>query len=648
MSRFRAVFNKRFVVVAVFALMVLSLAALTGATTPENARRALTAPTAGTTPQSSVTLTDLPIEIAGDLGSFSLSVDVSTETAGVEVATLRLSSDAPAAPPRLRLTWSMPAHDVHGYWTSAARFNKALGPDWGPDRVSSMLSRNAPVMMLFGADDGNRLTFAVSDALNTVDLTAGVREEDARVYGTIEMFAEPHRPLTEVAVEVRFDRRPVPFYEALGDVSSWWAAHPGFEPAPVPEPARQPMYSTWYSYHQSVDADSLLREVEIAKGLGYEAIIIDDGWQTLDSNRGYAFTGDWEPERIPQMRAFVDAVHERGMKILLWYSLPLVGERSQVYPEFEGKYLRYWNGQGAYVLDPRFLEVREHIIETYRAAMRDWGVDGFKLDFLGFLTAGDDTELTAADGRDYASVNEATDRLMTDIMARLREVRGDIMIEFRQPYIGPLMRKYGNMFRAGDSPNAAVDNRVRTIDLRLLSGDTAVHSDMFMWHYDESVEAAALQILNILFSVPQLSVRLEEIPADHREMVTFWTDYWRRNRNVLLDGTFAPRSPMANYPIVSAHDDDKRIVAIYQDMVVRIDSAVGARNIDVINATASDRIVVDAALDLGAYRFVIRDARGREVDSGTVSVSVGTHGFDVPASGLLSLQSSEPPASQHD
>jgi len=596
------------------------------------------AQTAGVSGQTGFTLTALPIEVSGDMGMFSLAITQESPQPGVEVATLRLTSDTPAPPPRLKLAWSIPAHDVHGQWTTGARFNKALGPDWGPDRVSSTVARNAPVMMLFGADDGNRLTFAVSDALNTVNLTAGLREENARVYGGIEMFVEPHRPVTDVEFEVRFDRRDVPFYQALAEVSAWWAGHPGFEPAAVPDTARRPMYSTWYSYHQSVDADALLREVEIGKSLGYEAIIIDDGWQTLDSARGYAFTGDWQPERIPAMKDFVDGVHERGMKILLWYSLPLVGESSQIYPDFVGKYLRYWNGQGAWVLDPRYPEVREHIIDTYRTAVRDWGVDGFKLDFLGFLTANDDTELTAAGGRDYASVNEATDRLMTDIMAQLREVRSDILIEFRQPYIGPLMRKYGNMFRAGDAPNAAVDNRVRTVDLRLLSGSTAVHSDMFMWHYEEPVEVAALQMLNILFAVPQLSVRLDDIPADHREMVAFWTDYWRRNRRVLLDGAFEPQSPLANYPMVTAHDGRKRIVAAYQDLVVRLDAGVATAAIDIVNATSSARLVIDAAADLGSYRFTVRDARGREVDSGTIALRAGPHVFDVPPAGLLALE----------
>jgi len=397
------------------------------------------------------------------------------------------------------------------------------------------------------------------------------------------------------------------------------------------------MYSTWYSYHQNVEAGALLGEVEIAKRLGFDAIIIDDGWQTLDSRRGYAYTGDWEPERIPEMRAFVDGVHERGMKFLLWYAVPLVGERSKIFSRFEGKYLRYWDGQGAWELDPRYPEVREHIIGTYEQALEEWGVDGFKLDFMGRFVARDSTVLEVADGRDFASVNEATDRLMTDLLAGLRRINPEVMVEFRQPYIGPLMRKYGNMFRAGDAPNAAVANRVRTIDLRLLSGSTAVHSDMIMWHYQEPVEVAALQFLNILFSVPQVSVRLEDIPEDHLEMIRFYTGYWTDNRDILLDGMLEARNPLANYPLVRAWDGHKQIAAMYADLVLPLDGRP-SEAIDIVNASVMDRVVVETATPLGRYALTVRDARGRVVATSEIVLDRGLHSLEVPPAGLLALE----------
>lgn len=582
-------------------------------------------------------LADVELMVEGDLGSFSLEVDTWQIEPGVEVASLTLESPASETPPEVVLSWTLPAHDMQGIWSTANWSNKTIGPDWSMSGVSSMFARHAPVLSLFGSDDGNRITIAVSDALNTVRLRAGIREEDGTVRERIELFTERQPAITRAEVEIRLDRRAIPLRESLADVSDWWTEQPGFEPAPVPELARLPMYSTWYSYHQDVSAPELLREVELAKELGYEAIIVDDGWQTLDSQRGYAFTGDWEPERIPEMREFVDGVHERGMKLLLWYSMPLVGENSKTFARFQGRYLRYWDGQGAWVLDPRYPEVRDHLIATYRTAMLEWGVDGFKLDFLGFFVATDSTELTIADGRDYASVNEAADRLLTDVMAELRALNPDVMIEFRQPYIGPLMRKYGNMFRAADAPHVATDNRLRTVDLRLLSGNTAVHSDMFMWHAGDSVEAAALQFLSVLFSVPQLSVKLERIPPDHRQMVRHWTGYWLQNRDVLLDGEFVPHSPLAHYPLIEAVTDQKRIIAIYDDMVVRIPEGHGRRALDVVNAGHLGRVVLEVGARMGSFDYRVLDTLGREVGSATLELAPGVYRIAVPRSGLLEM-----------
>jgi alpha-galactosidase len=337
------------------------------------------------------------------------------------------------------------------------------------------------------------------------------------------------------------------------------------------------------------------------------------------------------------MKAFVDGCHALGVKVVLWYAVPFVGKNAKVAARFKDKSLRYEDRLGAYVVDPRYPEVRAYLASVYRRAIRDWGIDGFKLDFIERLVADGKTVLDATGGRDFASVNEAADRMMTDVLAELRKVKPDVMIEFRQPYIGPLIRKYGNMFRASDCPNSYLANRVKTLDLRLLTGDTAVHADMIMWHYDEPVELAAFQLLNVMFSVPQVSVRLQEIPKDHFEMVRFYTDYWRRNRAVLLDGAFEALSPNANYPVVRASRGGKQIVGVYADAVVALDGGA-ADSIDVINGKSSKTLVLDADRDLGRYRYVVRDCQGRAVESGDVKIPTGPRAFAVPVSGLLTLE----------
>ncbi|HSG09479.1 MAG TPA: alpha-galactosidase [Longimicrobiales bacterium] len=578
------------------------------------------------------------LEVVGDLNGFDLSVETRRPEEGVEIAHVLLRRATPAPPPPFSLRWSLPSADIRGQWNPAAGLDKTISPDWAPSEVRSALARHAPVMALFGTDDGNRLTWAVADALEGVTLQSSVREEDARIHGAVHFFTERHRDVDSLALELRFDTRRVPYFQALGDVARWWEEHPGYTPASVPDEGRMPMYSSWYSYHQDVSPQALLPEVEAAKALGYESIIVDDGWQTLDSRRGYAYTGDWEPERIPDMKGFVDAVHERGMKFILWYAVPLVGEKSDVYPRFRGKYLRYWDGQGAWELDPRYPDVRAHVIETYRTAIRAWGVDGFKLDFLGRFVANEQTVLEVGDGRDYASVNEATDRLMTDILNELRAVKPDVMIEFRQPYAGPKMRTYGNLLRATDSPNSAVANRVRTLDLRLVSRATPVHSDMLMWSVEEPVEAAALQFLNVIFSVPQISVRLAEIPGGHVEMVRHYTAWWRENRDVLLAGVLEPHDPLANYPLVMARSGRKLIAATFSRVVVPLSPGPWQGAVDVLNATATDRVILDVGSDMGPYIFRVLDSRGHEMETGAVGLDEGAHTFTVPPGGMLTLE----------
>lgn len=571
------------------------------------------------------------LKIEGKNSSFRYSVSQKTISDKLEILTLAMSSPEASKPEKIKISWSLPSQNVAGVWKNNSYLSKTIKPDWYPSKVKSMLAKNAPAIQLFSNSDDNILTFAVSDALNTVKSSAGVREEDGRIYCSVELFTEPHKELKDYRIQILLDRRHLPYYSSLKYIADWWAALDGFRPAPVPEIARTPMYSTWYSYHQNLDHDALLEEVKVSASMGFKAIIVDDGWQTMDSNRGYAYTGDWKPERLTKMRELVSSIHKEGLKFILWYGVPLVGEKSEVFSKFKGKYLRQWKGQGAWELDPRYPEVREHIIDTYKKAIMEWGVDGFKLDFLARFIANKNTVLTKENGRDYASVNRATDRLMTDIMSELRKVKEDIMIEFRQPYIGPLMRKYGNMFRVGDCPNSAVVNRVGSVDLRLLSGNTAVHSDMIMWNYKEPVEAAALQFLNIIFSVPQISVRLKDIPEDHFRMVKYITEYWNRNKATLLDGDFKPGKPLGNYPVITASSKNKSIYALYDSIMITPESD----NFDVINARTDGEVYVRADRNSGNYEYKVFNCMGDLKKEGKLELSKGIHTIQVPPSGIV-------------
>jgi len=585
-----------------------------------------------------ITVGPLTLTLAEDPGAFAVRLSAREVDPGVWLVTLALTAAAPAQPPPLSLTWAMPIRDIHAVWSGDHRGERFLSPDWSPARSQARACSAAPVLCLHSVDGRSQLTMAGSDALHLTTLSAGVHEETARFTCSAQWFSGGLPEGTHFEVSLRLDLRTLPMHETLAAVSRWWETLPGLAPAPVPEAGRLPMYSTWYSLHQAVEPAMVERQCLLAKALGCEAVIVDDGWQTLDGNRGYAFCGDWDSERIPDMAGHVRRVHAMGMKYLLWYSVPFIGFRSKAYARFTGRYLREDQRMGAAVLDPRYPEVREFLISLYERHLRAWDLDGFKLDFVDTFSRPDDKPATAVDGRDYADVDEAVVRLLTDVMSRLRSIKPDILIEFRQSYIGPVMRTFGNLFRAGDCPNDSQGNRRRTLDIRLICGATACHADMLMWHFDDPVESAALQLLNVLFSVPQISVPCDRITADQRAMLQFWLGWWREHRTCLLDGALAVRHPELDYTQAEAVTQDERIVCTYTNEPVVCRTAAPA-TLHVINATREAGVILDCRADAGNQTLIIRNVLGAVIEQRVVHLAIGLHQVAIPAAGLASLTS---------
>jgi alpha-galactosidase len=281
---------------------------------------------------------------------------------------------------------------------------------------------------------------------------------------------------------------------------------------------------------------------------------------------------------------------------------------------------------GAAVLDPRDADVREYLIGTWEKALVDWDLDGLKLDFV-------DRFVMQADSPAGGDLMEAVDRLLRDAMDRLRRVRPDAMVEFRQPYVGPLMRRYGNMFRARDCPADLVRNKISVLDVRMLAGDTAVHSDMLMWHAGEPVESAALQLLAVLFSVPQISVRLAGLPPAHLAMLRHWLAVWRDEREVLLAGELRAMSPELGYPAVWARRGERLAAAVYADVVLPVPAV---RRALVANATRGGAIALELAAPI-AGRLRVRDTTGRLVFDEERRLAAGLQRIAVPPAGLLEL-----------
>lgn len=298
--------------------------------------------------------------------------------------------------------------------------------------------------------------------------------------------------------------------------------------------------------------------------MGFSTIIVDDGWQTDDNNRGYSFCGDWEPaaKKFPDFPAHVKRVQDMGLKYLMWFSVPYIGKNAKMWPHFKDKLLYYDEFQQAGILDLRYPTVREYLKGIYIKAVKIWNIDGLKLDFIDeFYLRPESPEYS--EGMDFADIQEALDVFLTQVMEELKTVRQDILIEFRQRYIGPRIRKYGNLLRVADCPGSGISNRVGSVDIRLLAGETAVHSDMLMWHKNENVKDAALQVISCLFSTVQISVELKNITEEMRKMLVFWMKFMSEHMNILQMTQIQPQEPENLYPQIQAEDENTRILVHY-------------------------------------------------------------------------------------
>ena len=555
-----------------------------------------------------------------------------TETDGVLFLNLSLHADEPITPEPIELAFEQFLPDVFAAWTPNAGDDRFLRADWSGTKIDSRSASGAPVLCLHTQSGENRLTISLSDAAEACRICVGVSEERAAYIFTVSFFTQMTAPVQNYAAQIRLDFRPVRYESAVRDVARWWDAL--YPPCPVPDNAREPLYSCWYSMHQIVTTDDVIRQCTLAAPYGMKAVILDDGWQTEDNNRGYAFCGDWKLARkkIPDMAALADRIHALGMQFMIWYSVPFVGVKSENYDRFIGKYLDNGESRDWYVLDPRFPECRAFLVQTYRTAVRDWHLDGLKLDFIDSFHLTDSSS-TEYDAMDCVSLEEAVQKLLAEVCATLKADNPDFLIEFRQSYIGPVMRMFGNMLRAGDCPYAAGTNRRSCVALRLTSGETAVHSDMVMWNAAESAETAADQLTAILYAVPQISVRMETLPQRHRDMLRFYLDFWRRYRHVLLDGELTAEEPHAGYSLVRAEKNGEAVITAYAKNDV---SLRGLTSGALVNASSKPYLIADCDTD---YTCTVTDCTGKELRCGVLPA--GLSKVDVPHSGVVFFRAAE-------
>lgn len=158
-----------------------------------------------------------------------------------------------------------------------------------------------------------------------------------------------------------------------------------------------------------------------ARGLRPAYIIIDDKWQ---DRYGTAMP---DPEKWRDMRGFVDQMHARGVRVLLWFRL-WGGEGLPVEETMPGDPVKPWNkDENERYADPSSPAYQQRLREIIRVLLSDeagcMNCDGFKLDFAFWMPYG---RRAVSHSGQYGV--ELLKSLFTQIYTRAKEVKPDALI----------------------------------------------------------------------------------------------------------------------------------------------------------------------------------------------------------------------------
>ena len=567
-------------------------------------------------------------------GGWTLSVSLGRAADGVETVDIALTNATRAVPPEFKVTFDVPEQGMVHFWRPESIWT---GQHLAMSKVKTRtnLVEWTPVYMVFNERDENRLAVALSEDVLPVTTTTGIREEDCASAWEIVYFKDADALRTGYSTRIRLDRRAVKTCEAIRSAADWICEARGFMRMPSPAHTYGPLYSTWYTFHRELDEKRVEAEYARAAKLGMTTAILDSGWQQEDSSLIAICNGDWDPapNRFPDMKAHVARVHAMGLKYMLWFGPPFMGKRAKNFERFKGMYHHVdhkWSNCG--FLDPRYPEVREYITERLVRAVRDWGFDGLKLDFLyDFQAMGQDpAKEKGYAGCDYRNISEATEAMMAEIRRRLVAVKPDVRLEIHMCYMTPSICRYGNQQHASDSCGSSAANRVAIAALRLTSGDMAVHADMLAWNAAETPEDVGHMILGSIFGTIQYSVDLGKLSDAHTRVLRHWIDFTKAHEATLQHGRFTPHYPDREYPVIEAESAAERIVAVYKENCVA-DTGALDRPVLVVNGSGAKTVTLRVASAPARVRAY--DVYGNEVTAPTVRA--GLQDVAIPVSGCL-------------
>jgi hypothetical protein len=197
--------------------------------------------------------------------------------------------------------------------------------------------------------------------------------------------------------------------------------------------------------------------------------------------------------------------------------------------------------------------------------------------------------------------------VLLEATERARAYEPELLVEFRNPYANLASRSYSNIYRCSDVPLNYTLNRWQAVMLRLLTPDRAIHLDPALWHADETDENVAVHLINVIVSVPMLSVELDRYPQSHLDLIRYWISFYNAHRNTIVHGEFKPTLALGHVPQIAFTSEGESIIGLYEDVPVELNNAP---SFWILNASSRPFVDFQPFASSGERRVVTRDKFG--------------------------------------
>ncbi|MBN1926666.1 MAG: hypothetical protein JW798_12600, partial [Prolixibacteraceae bacterium] len=274
------------------------------------------------------------VEIEGNVQPFNTEIRIDTLETGKYIINLSLYTDFPSALPGFKFNIKYPRKYIDVLWSSRTWSNNSFIniPNY------SRLQSDFNVVSALSENNKNRITLASFDNFESRYTGIDIQHNADSIIFSLNYFQHsvPDAELLEYKTQIFVNLHDTIYSSAIRESSQWRLDLQDHSSLKKIDLSLLPVYSMWYPLSRNIPVENVTYYFDSISSMGFRSVLFDDGWQdvvmfNIDSS------GYWNPSETAVVKEFMQTVHDKDMKVALWYSKPFIGAHKYIYEKFEGR-----------------------------------------------------------------------------------------------------------------------------------------------------------------------------------------------------------------------------------------------------------------------------------------------------------------------